>query len=199
MKTVVNGYNIRKWFEFFEETATNEMGVITEGAPLAKFVVGVVIKNPYANKFAEDLSLLTNPSAKLGKAFGKRLIRACNGYPITSYGKSFIVGVSGEYEHGNACLTTAFADPVRKAIGGGKAWIPSTGKLGGPGVNIDVPLANKDALYVRSHYDTVTVSLSDAPRADEIFVIFAGASRGRLSARIGGLKETDVVGEDGLR
>ena len=199
MKTGVSGYKIRKWFEFFEETVTNEMGEITDGAPLAKFAVGVVIKNPYANKFSEDLSLLTNPSTELGKAFGARLVRASNGYPITSYGKSCIIGVNGEYEHGNACLTTAFADPVRKAIGGGKAWIPSTGKLGGPGVNIDVPLANKDALYVRSHYDTVTVSLNDAPRPDEIFVIFAGASRGRLNARLGGLKETDVVGDDGLR
>ena len=199
MKTSVSGYKIRKWFEFFEETVTNEMGEITDGAPLAKFIVGVVIKNPYANKFSEDLSLLTNPSNELGEAFGARLVRASNGYPITSYGKSCIIGVSGEYEHGNACLTTAFADPVRKAIGGGKAWIPSTGKLGGPGVNIDVPLANKDALYVRSHYDTVTVSLNDAPRPDEICVIFAGASRGRLNARLGGLKETDVVGEDGLR
>jgi hypothetical protein len=199
MKTGVSGYKIRKWFEFFEETVTNEMGEITDGAPLAKFVVGVVIKNPYANKFSEDLSLLTNPSTELGKAFGARLVRASNGYPITSYGKSCIIGVNGEYEHGNACLTTAFADPVRKVIGGGKAWIPSTGKLGGPGVSIDVPLANKDALYVRSHYDTVTVSLNDAPRPDEIFVIFAGASRGRLNARLGGLKETDVVGDDGLR
>ena len=199
MKTGVSGYKIRKWFEFFEETVTNEMGEITDGAPLAKFAVGVVIKNPYANKFSEDLSLLTNPSTELGKAFGARLVRASNGYPITSYGKSCIIGVNGEYEHGNACLTTAFADPVRKVIGGGKAWIPSTGKLGGPGVSIDVPLANKDALYVRSHYDTVTVSLNDAPRPDEIFVIFAGASRGRLNARLGGLKETDVVGDDGLR
>ena len=65
--------------------------------------------------------------------------------------------MNGEYEHGNACLTTAFANPVRKAIGGGQAWIPSTGKVGGPGTAI-IPLARKDKLYVRSHYDIVTVS-----------------------------------------
>ena len=32
-----------------------------------------------------------------------------------------------------------------------------------------------------------------------LMVIFAGASRGRLHARLGGLKESDVIGKDGLR
>ena len=199
MNINVEGYKVRKWFEFFEESVSNEMGVETDGEPIAKFVVGVVIQNPYANKFSQDLSLLMEPSFRLGDAFGGRLIRAANGHPIKSYGKSCVVGVSGEYEHGNACLTTAFANPVRKAIGGGQAWIPSTGKVGGPGTAIDIPLAHKDALYVRSHYDTVTVSAHDAPRADEILVLFAGASRGRLHARLGGLSQSDVNGGDGLR
>ena len=199
MHTNVEGYEVRKWFEFFEEAASNETGIEANGKPIAKFVVGAVIKNPYASKFSQDLSLLTEPSNRLGDAFGRRLIRAANGYPIRSYGKSCIVGVSGEYEHGNACLTTAFANPVRKAIGGGQAWIPSTGKVGGPGTAVDIPLAHRDALYVRSHYDTVTVSAHDAPRADEILVLFAGASRGRLHARLGGLSQSDVRGGDGLR
>ena len=199
MNTNVEGFKVRKWFEFFEESVSNETGVEADGEPIAKFVVGVVIQNPYANKFSQDLSLLTEPSSRLGDAFGRRLIRAANGHPIRSYGKSCLVGVNGEYEHGNACLTTSFANPIREAIGGGQAWIPSTGKVGGPGTAIDVPLAHKDALYVRSHYDTVTVSAHDAPRADEILVLFAGASRGRLHARLGGLSQLDVRGRDGLR
>ena len=199
MDVNVEGYVIRKWFEFFEESVSNEMGVEADGEPIAKFVVGVVIQNPYANQFSQGLSLLTEPSSRLGDAFGRRLIRAANGHPIKSYGKSCVVGVSGEYEHGNACLTTAFANPIRKAIGGGQAWIPSTGKVGVPGTAIDIPLANKDALYVRSHYDTVTVSAHDAPRADEILVLFAGASRGRLHARLGGLSQSDIKAGDGLR
>ena len=199
MDVNVEGYVIRKWFEFFEESTCNETGVEADGEPIAKFVVGVVIQNPYAGKCSQERSLLTEPSSRLGEALGRRLIRAANGYPVRSYGKSSIVGVSGEYEHGNACLTTAFANPIRSAIGGGQAWIPSTGKVGGPGTAIDIPLAHKDALYVRSHYDTVTVSAHDAPRATEILVLFAGASRGRLHARLGGLSHSDVGGEDGLR
>ena len=199
MKTQIKGYEIRKWYEFFEETLTNETGKLADNEPLRKFAVGAVLINPYVGKFSKDLKLLTGPSDQLGIAFGERLLRAANGYPIVSYGKSCIIGLNGEYEHGNACLTTTFADPLRKAIGGGIAWIPSTGKIGIPGTEIDIPLAHKDAIYVRSHYDTFTVSCNDAPKQDEILVIFAGASRGRLHARLGGLNERDVIGKDGLR
>ncbi len=199
MKARIKGYKIRKWYEFFEETLTNETGKSADKEPLRKFAVGAVLKNPYAGKFSRDLKLLTEPSNQLGIAFGERLLRIANGYPIVSYGKSCIIGLNGEYEHGNACLTTTFADPLRKAIGGGVAWIPSTGKIGLPGSQIDIPLAHKNAIYVRSHYDTFTVSFNDAPKQNEILVIFAGASRGRLHARLGGLKESDVIGKDGLR
>ena len=105
----------------------------------------------------------------------------------------------GEYEHGNAFLTTSFADGVRKAVGDGRAWIPSTGKRGAPGTALDVPLAHKDALYVRSHYDTMTISIADAPNEDEIVVIFACATRGRLHARLGGLTHNEISALDGLR
>ena len=98
-----------------------------------------------------------------------------------------------------AFLTQVFADPVRESVGGGKAWVPSTGKVAGPGVVIDIPLAHKDALFVRSHYDTVSVSFGDAPRGDEVVIAFAFATRGRLKARLGGLAAQDITGTDGLR
>ena len=88
---------------------------------------------------------------------------------------------------------------MRKAVGGGKAWVPSSGKRGGPGTPIDVPLAHKDALYVRSHYDTVTATFGDAPGPDEVVILFAFATRGRLHARLGGLQAKDIEGKDGLR
>lgn len=194
-------YHIRKWLTFSDETLANETGAAADGRPVRKFALACVVHNPYAGRFSEDLSELLDDSATLGEEFGRRLTAlaaALGGDPIESYGKSCIVGAQGEYEHGNALLTTAFANPVRKAIGGAKAWIPSTGKRGGPGTEIDVPLAHKDALYVRSHYDTVTVAFADAPAPDEIVVIMAAATRGRLHARLGGLKAEDVKGQDGL-
>lgn len=52
---------------------------------------------------------------------------------------------------------------------------------------------------MRSHYDTMTLTLHDAPAPREIAVIFAVATRGRLHARLGGLKASDIKGTDGLR
>ena len=199
MENQIEGLKIRKWIEYFEETLENETGVKFDNEPIRKYAVGAILKNPYAGKFSQNLDLLINPSKDLGVAFGNRLLRCANGYPILSYGKSCIVGTLGEYEHGNACLTTSFADPIREAIGGGVAWIPSTGKIGGPGTEIDIPFAHKDAIYARSFYDTLTISINDAPKPDEILLLFAAASRSRLHARLGGLEEKDIVGNDGLR
>jgi hypothetical protein len=55
-----------------------------------------------------------------------------------------------------------------------------------------VPLAHKDEIYVRSHYDTMTVQFSDAPNPDEIIVAVVVASRGRLHARLGGPASPDA-------
>ena len=192
-------YKIRKWLTFAEETLTNETGQPADGTPVRKFAVACVLDNPYAGRFSQDLSLLVRHSPELGREFGRRLSRLAEGEQLESYGKGCVVGMDGEYEHGNALLTTAFADPLRESVGGGKAWIPSTGKRGGSGISIDVPLAHKDALYVRSHYDTMTLAFNDAPSPREIVVIFCVATRGRLHARLGGLAAKDIVGDDGLR
>ena len=192
-------YHIRTWLSFGEEILANETGQAADGAPVRKWALVCVLENPYAGRFSQDLSLLVKESPALGREFGRRLVALCGGDKIASYGKACIVGVEGEYEHGNALLTTAFADPIRDAVGGGKAWISSSGKRGGPGTTIDVPLAHKDALYVRSHYDTMTITLHDAPMPREIAVIFCAATRGRLHARLGGLQATDIQGKDGLR
>ena len=191
-------YKIRSWLTFSEEILANETGQPADGAPVRKFAVVCVLENPYAGRYSEDLSLLVKESPQLGKEFGRRLNALAGAERIQSYGKACIVGVEGEYEHGNALLTTAFADPVRDAIGGGKAWISSSGKRGGPGTTIDVPLAHKDALYVRSHYDGITITLPDAPLPNELAIICAYANRGRPNHRVGGLAASEIKGIDGL-
>lgn len=188
---------IRKWWTAIEEILTNENGR-ADGEPVFKIAVAAVVENPYAGQFSQNLELIIGPSPELGELFGERLVQALAGRAAQSYGKAAIVGTAGEYEHGNAFLTTAFANPVRQALGGGKAWVPSTGKRGSLGTGIDVPLAFKDALYVRSHYDTMFVQVPDGPNPDEVVVIMAVATRGRLHARLGGLTLDQVKGEDGL-
>jgi hypothetical protein len=168
------------------------------GPPLRKVAAVAIIANPYAGRYVEDLSPLVKASEKLGHDLACLAVQALAPFTAQSYGKGGIVGFHGEQEHVNAVLTTTFADPLRKAVGGGRAWIASFTKRGAPGTSIDVPLACKDALYVRSHYDGMTIAVPDAPQADEIAVIICLANRGRLNARVGGLKFEEVKGENGL-
>ncbi|MBA1228547.1 amino acid synthesis family protein [Pseudomonas viridiflava] len=191
-------YHIRKWYSFIEETHANESGELADGEPVFKYAIAAVISNPYAGRYSEALTELVDDSPALGEEFGRRIQALACQRTIVSYGKACLVGSQGEYEHGNAFLTNPAADPVREALGGGKSWVPSTGKRGGPGATIDVPLAHKDALYVRSHYDSLSLSFGDGPSPDEVIIIWAFATRGRLHARLGGLQAADVKGTDGL-
>lgn len=191
-------YHIRKWFSFTEETLANETGKLADGEPVYRYAIAAAIHNPYAGQFSEDLSQLIDNSPQLGQEFGRRILELANGREIVSYGKAILVGMNCEYEHGNAFLTNPAADPIRVALGGGKSWVPSTGKRGTAGTIIDVPLAHKDALYVRSHYDTYSLSFNDGPSNDELIVIWAFATRGRLHARLGGLKAEEIIGKNGL-
>ena len=116
-----------------------------------------------------------------------------------SYGKGAVIGMNGEQEHGVAMLTTVFGNVLREAAGGGKAWISSMTKRAAPGGSIDIPFAHKDALYVRSHYDGITITLADAPLPDEIALdLRLRQSRTPAPSRVGGPKASEIKGVDGL-
>lgn len=188
--------HIRKIFTVVEEIFS-EAGR-DASPPLRKVAVIAVVKNPYAGEYQEDLGALTEASADIGKRITSMATAAMAPYEAMSYGKAAVVGSDGEQQHGSAMVTTIYGNIMREAAGGGKAWISSVSKRAGPGVTIDIPLAHKDALYVRSHYDAMTVTLHDAPLADEIAVICCYANRGQLNHRVGGLGAADIKGEDGL-
>ena len=194
-----HGLHIRKWYENQDETLATEGGRLADGEPVIKIVIAAAIHNPHAGTFAESFADVIAASGPLGVEFARRLLARLNGKAVQSYGKAAIVGTNGEYENGNAFLTTEFANPIRDAVGGGLAWVPSTGKRGAPGTEIDIPLAHKDALYVRSHYDTISMTFADAPGPDEVLVAMAVATRGRLQPRLGGIKASEIIGKDGLR
>ena len=89
--------------------------------------------------------------------------------------------------------------PLRAAVEKGAALVPSSKKRGGLGTAIDVPLGHKDAAFVRSHFDAMEARIGDAPRASEIVVAVVVTDSGRPLARVGGLKASEIKGEDGLR
>ena len=184
---------VRKTFAQIEDVHTSA-GEADGGGPLRKVAVCAVIRNPFAGRgYVQDLSQLIEASDELGKMLGNETARLL-GAPVESYGKAGLVGIDGEQEHVNATLTSVFGDAFRDAIGGGAAWITSATKVAATGATIDVPLAYKDDIWVRSHYDALELRIPDAPRPDEIVVIVAVANRGRLNARVGGLTSAEVVG-----
>ncbi|HEY0202016.1 MAG TPA: amino acid synthesis family protein [Burkholderiaceae bacterium] len=184
-------------YQTFIEHRYEEAGQRSE-VPLRKVAIAAFIRNPYAGRYVSDLSEMIEASPALGKEIAEHLKGVYGDYPALAYGKAGVVGYLGEQEHANALLTTPAAQPLREVIGGGKAWISSVTKIGGPGCTIDIPLASKDALYVRSLYNAVTMTLPDGPLPNEIAIIFAVANRGRLNARVGGLALADIRGQDGL-
>jgi hypothetical protein len=187
---------IKRTLTFVDEVGI-EAGQRVE-PPLRKVAAVAVIDNPFAGRFERDLGPLTEASAEIGRHICTVAVALLAPYSPVSYGKAAIIGMNGEQEHGVAMLTTVFGNIMREAAGGGKAWISSFTKRAAPGAAIDVPLAHKDALYVRSHYDGITITLPDAPLPGEIAIICAFANRGRPHHRVGGLEAENIKGIDGL-
>ena len=187
---------IKRTLSFIEEVGL-EAGQRID-PPLRKVAVAAIIDNPFAGRFERDLGPLTDASVEIGKRICALAVSLLSPHRAESYGKAAIIGINGEQEHGVAMLTTVFGNVMREAAGGGKAWISSLTKRAAPGATIDIPLAHKDALYVRSHYDGITITLPDAPLPDEIAIICAFANRGRPNHRVGGPKASEIKGQDGL-
>ena len=188
--------HIRKMLSFVDEARIESGRPATP--PLRKVAVAAIITNPYAGSWVDDLGPLTQASEALGREITTLAVSLLKPYPPESYGKAAIIGLDGEQQHGSSMLTTVFGNVMREAAGGGKAWISSFTKRAAPGATIDIPLAHKDALYVRSHYDGISITLPDAPLPNELAIICAYANRGQLNHRIGGLAAADIKGKDGL-
>jgi hypothetical protein len=190
---------IRKLLTIIEETHREAGEAIKP--PTRKAAAIAVIENPYSGRHVENLDELIALGEMLGGLLGERCVHALGITPAEaqSYGKAAIVGEDGELEHAAAILHPKLGAPLRKAVEKGAALVPSAKKRGGMGAAIDVPLGHKDAAFVRSHFDAMEVRVADAPRRDEIVVIVVVTDSGRPLPRIGGLKTSDIVGQDGLR
>lgn len=168
--------------------------------PLKRGAILAVIRNPFAGRYVEEIAGFMEELKPLGLKMANELIAALGGNPktIEGYGKGAIVGATGEIEHG-ALWHAPGGYAMREALGGAKAIVPSTKKVGGPGTRLDVPVTHIDASYVRSHFDAVEIGLADAPRADEIVLALVMTTGARIHDRAGGLKVSEIKGEDGLR
>lgn len=188
---------IRKIVVQIDETY-REMGRAVE-PPTRRALAIAVFENPFAGRYVEDLSEISDIGLELGEYLGVRCVQALgiSGADAHSYGKAAIVGESGELEHAAALMHPKLGAGLRAAVHSGAALIPSAKKMGGLGTPIDVPLGHKDAARVRSHFDAIEARIPDGPRRDEIMLAIAVTATGRPAARVGGLQLKDVVGKDG--
>ncbi|MDQ0469854.1 amino acid synthesis family protein [Labrys wisconsinensis] len=179
--------------------------ILHEGGPVAAVPLKrgaalAVIANPFAGRYVEDIAGFMEDLKPLGLAMARRLLAALGGEAaaIEGYGKGAIVGAAGELEHG-ALWHVPGGYAMRELLGDAKAIVPSTKKVGGPGTRLDVPVTHINASYVRSHFDAMEVGLPDGPKADELVLALVMTTGPRVHARVGGLKASEIKGEDGLR
>ena len=169
--------------QFIKEVIRREAGEPV-ARPVCRVVALAVIANPFAGRFERDLSPLFDAGLQLGEELMPEAVRLLGG-PALVYGKAAIVGVNGDIEHAAAVLHPKLGKPMRAAIGGGEAIIPSVTKVAAAGASIDVPLTHKDNPWSFDELDAITVAVPDAPRPDEILVAMAIGTAGRPHPRVG--------------
>ncbi|HEV7327412.1 MAG TPA: amino acid synthesis family protein [Bosea sp. (in: a-proteobacteria)] len=189
---------VRKYAVTVEEI--HHEGGPAAAVPLKRGAALAVIANPYAGRYVEDIQDFMDDLKPFGLAMAQRLLAAMGGdaKAIQGYGKGAIVGAAGELEHG-ALWHVPGGYAMRELLGDAKAIVPSTKKVGGPGTRLDIPVTHVNASYVRSHFDSFEIGITDAPKADELLFALVMTTGPRIHARVGGLKASEIKGEDGLR
>ncbi|NQV59565.1 MAG: amino acid synthesis family protein [Alphaproteobacteria bacterium] len=173
---------LRKTVIIKESIETDENGEAC--GPITRVVAMAVVQNPFAGRFVEDLSPLFDLGGQIGERLMGQAVEMLAGPPV-SYGKAAVVGVGGDLEHGGAMIHPKLGKPMRAAVGGGKALIPSNAKVAAIGAAMDIPLGHKDEAWSFDHFDTITVMVADAPRADEIVLCMAVSDGPRPRPRVG--------------
>jgi hypothetical protein len=190
---------VRKYVDVIEEVRMENGKPVDP--PVRKAAAMAIIKNPFTDKFEENLESLTEIGDVLGETLSRRALNSLQIDPkkVESFGKGALVGLGGELEHAAAILHPKLGHAVRRIVGGGKTMMPSSKKMGVAGTELDVPVHCKEAALVRSHFDAMPVRVHDAPRYDEILVAVILTDAGRPLSRVGGLKKEEISIRDGLR
>ncbi|WP_349930621.1 amino acid synthesis family protein [Glutamicibacter mishrai] len=179
-----------------EELPHRGLGAITRATATA------VIPNPWLGTgTSQDLSERTEAIAPLlAKLLSDRLLQALGGAEkVEAFGKAALVGSDGELEHAGALIHTPFFGNLLREALGGTSIICFVDGRGVPGESLRVPMWHKTAAATRTHYQTLELSLPDAPHAGEIAVIAAASTGPRPHARIGDRTTDQVITSEILK
>ncbi|HKU04868.1 MAG TPA: amino acid synthesis family protein [Bradyrhizobium sp.] len=183
----------------FRSVTVISQDVLSEGgrdlaSPCRRVAACGVLHNPYAGKPPiDDFTGLVELSVEAGKILTARALEALGSLKPRGYGKAVIVGTSGDLEHGASMIHVRIGIAMRQGAGGGPALIPGNAKVGGPGTPVDVIFGGLEDAWDYDAMDTMTVSVGDAPRPDEVLLVVAFLGGTRPNARIAGASQTLVA------
>ena len=165
---------------------TFEEGGKTVETPTKLVSAMAIIKNPWFGRgYVENL----RPEIReTGPIVGKLLtdmVLDVTGDALEGYGKASVVGMGGEIEHAQAMTHTLwFGNQYREAVDA-KTYLAFANTRGAAGTSIMIPLMDKHDGGRRSHYQTIHVTVPDAPAEDEIIIALGASIGGHPNHRIG--------------
>ena len=165
---------------------TFEEGGKTVDTPTKLVSAMAIIKNPWFGRgYVENL----RPEIReTGPIVGKLLtdmILDVTGAALEGYGKASVVGMGGEIEHAQAMTHTLwFGNQYREAVDA-KTYLAFANTRGAAGTSIMIPLMDKHDGGRRSHYQTIHLTVPDAPAEDEIIIALGASIGGHPNHRIG--------------
>jgi hypothetical protein len=158
-----------------ERKIENDVVCWTRSAVIAVF------KNEWTDESEAAISAAARMGEELGTSLTPQIVSAL-GSEVVTYGKGLLLGSSVSETLGSALIHTSIGKPVRVAVGGGAAVIPSNVKRGCFGTVIDVPLGHKADPWKVFFAETLSVGLADAPCPDEFMLCLAvGAASSRFN------------------
>ncbi|MBR1122256.1 amino acid synthesis family protein [Bradyrhizobium lablabi] len=183
----------------FRSITVISQDVLSEGgrelaSPCRRVAACGVLHNPHAGQPPlDDFTGLVELSVEAGKVLTSRALEALGTLKPRGYGKAVVVGTAGDLEHGASMIHVRIGIAMRQGAGGGPALIPGNAKVGGAGTPVDVVFGGLEDGWDYDAMDTMTVSVADAPRPDEVLLAVAFLGGTRPNARIKGASQEAVA------
>jgi hypothetical protein len=174
---------VSRWVTYVVERCA-ELGVAV--APPHRQVVAAAVLDLRGMDADAVLEPLYETGAELGLLLTRRALAALGAAPteIQSYGKAALLGTGVPLECAAALLHPRLGKAVRACLPAADTIMPSVTRRGAPGACVDIPLHGVSDMWSFDHFDTVSLSVADAPASHEILIAIALADRGRPMARV---------------
>jgi hypothetical protein len=183
---------------FYSEEILSENGQ-APAVTAVRATAAAVVANPWLGGKPDDD--LTPEVIKLAPALARKLTDVLAAElggvdAIEAFGKAAIVGTAGEIEHGAALIHTPYFGNLVREFFEGESIICFADDRGDAGSTLAVPLWHKNAAATRTHYQTISARIGDAPLPGEIVVVLGASTGPRPHSRIGDRLTDPVVKAD---